>query len=299
MSVSKRVKMQKRNSLFVDIVSWVEVYFRRLTFLKRSNFEKFIYTDVYDSIEEIKKRQENIFLSENISQFLNNDIPEPFCTELRAVLGRHLATPNFESSRFLIISDALEIKPLFFEYYQDIFRSLNEEKRHLAKMVFVDRVNRVGQWMTKHTTVFDMSRNEKKPLLSINTIWGENLKDFHHKLFEINYKDHVIDDFFYDASDWITRHGKCPKKYYPSYLSLFIRNGILFENFLVKHKGEKDFINKVFLPSFIKIKNTFGIKPLIVALSPTNIEEDKFWFYYNEKIKKYVYNKVTEYEHSH
>jgi hypothetical protein len=68
---------------------------------------------------------------------------------------------------------------------------------------------------------------------------------------------------------------------------LFIRNGVLFENFL-STKEEINFTEKTVLPNIAIIEKTFGIKPLIVRISPKEAEEDIYWQCYPAHIKKYL-----------
>ena len=72
-----------------------------------------------------------------------------------------------------------------------------------------------------------------------------------------------------------------------SFLGLFLQNAILFENFILDYK-ELEFTKEVFLPAFIEIYKRFGIKPLIVALEPTNLEWEIFWMCHPFESKKVV-----------
>ncbi len=47
----------------------------------------------------------------------------------------------------------------------------------------------------------------------------------------------------------------------------------------------------VFLPAFMEILKETGQKPLIVPLSPTDIEGDQFWSYYPPQLSDYVKEK--------
>jgi len=65
-------------------------------------------------------------------------------------------------------------------------------------------------------------------------------------------------------------------KYYTPFTALFIKDAILFENFMLDSK-EISFTKDIFLSAFIEVYRKTGCKPLIVALEPTDIEGDEFW----------------------
>ena len=67
-----------------------------------------------------------------------------------------------------------------------------------------------------------------------------------------------------------------------------IQNGILFENFVLNDANEKGFSYEVFLPIFLKVFHYFKLKPIIVALSPTEIEHEEFWACYNIRLKEKI-----------
>ena len=69
---------------------------------------------------------------------------------------------------------------------------------------------------------------------------------------------------------------------------MFIRDNILFENFLFDEKEESKFTLDKFLPSFKKTIEIFGVKPLIVPLLPHEHEKSDLWFSYDEKVQKIV-----------
>jgi len=39
------------------------------------------------------------------------------------------------------------------------------------------------------------------------------------------------------------------------------------------------------LPSFDAVADLFGVKPLVVAIVPVEVEENDFWWYYPSHIK--------------
>jgi hypothetical protein len=87
-------------------------------------------------------------------------------------------------------------------------------------------------------------------------------------------------------------NGGKPKEYYKAFLTLCIRNGILFENFILTNEEERRFTKDVFLPIFSEVTERIGMKPLIVALEPTDIEGDKFWMCHPPETFDYVKKKL-------
>jgi hypothetical protein len=82
--------------------------------------------------------------------------------------------------------------------------------------------------------------------------------------------------------------GKKPIDYYKYILALYIRNGILFENYILNDKNEKKFIEDVLIPAFLSVKKEFNLKPLIVPVSPMEEECDKKWWCYSKKVKDFI-----------
>ena len=119
-------------------------------------------------------------------------------------------------------------------------------------------------------------------------MWDESIVDFHHGL--IKKKLGNIDHKILDFSGWLKKHGGTPEKFYTYFLALFLRNGILFENFLTDGE-EKMFTLEKVLPSFLFIKKKFGLKPLIVRNLPKESENDIQWFCYSDIIKDHLKDK--------
>ena len=55
---------------------------------------------------------------------------------------------------------------------------------------------------------------------------------------------------------------------------------------------ELSFTKEVFLPAFIEVIRITGVKPLIVALSPTDIEGDNFWMCHPHESEIHVKEKL-------
>ena len=96
-----------------------------------------------------------------------------------------------------------------------------------------------------------------------------------------------------DISEWLHTFGPCAKDYYQGFMSLFLRDGILFETYLFDEK-EIDFHKNILLPTIIEIEKKTGAKPLIVALEPTRNEGGKFWNSYPPSTLDYIKKKLDK-----
>jgi hypothetical protein len=119
---------------------------------------------------------------------------------------------------------------------------------------------------------------EGKPLADITTLDNKNLTDFHHAILFQKYPQFKEEDIF-DLYNWFNAHRNIDGYYYLHYLALFICFGVLFENFIFEN-GEKEFTEQKILPSFYKLQEIFGVKPLIVPATPMEYENNLFWWYY-------------------
>ena len=115
---------------------------------------------------------------------------------------------------------------------------------------------------------------------------GRRLIDIHHELLFNNYGSVGMKDII-DISEWFNTHRYFSPWYYVLYVSMFVCHGVLFDNFLVG-KGEGDLMREKMLPSFEAVEDLFGIKPLIVPLTPLAHEENDFWWYYPTEIKSQI-----------
>lgn len=240
----------------------------------RDAFNDLIYTPVMEAVEELKKRWEDIELKDKISDYLNNDVPEPLINGYGAVFFRQIITPNYELRRFMSVPDVLDLKPVFWEYHNDKFTSNNSVKHSLGKIPTHKGVGKKGGAKIDYDNVIDFNKSNGRKMKEVETLWGQSLVDFHHELLESvvpNSKNYI-----FDASEWFAKKNGTAKNYYKSYIALFVRNAILFENFVLE-KDELEFTRDIFLPAFFDIWKTTGKKPIIVALEPTEIEGEIFW----------------------
>lgn len=241
----------------------------------RKKFEEFIYTPLDEALYELGERKKNKELEDRVKKIISR-VPEALMDGPKAVLFRQLVTPNYEVRRFTSIVDLMDdFKPLFWEYYSDKFTSNNEWKHSLGKLKFFVGIGKKNGIKLETLNVIEFNDYVGKKISEVKTLIGQSLVDFHHALFEKTYPSFVKKEFF-DASNWFSENGGTAKDYYKPFLSLFVQNGILFENFILDVK-ELTFTREVFLPAFINVLKETGKKPIIVALEPTELEDNVFW----------------------
>ncbi|MES3004653.1 MAG: hypothetical protein V4690_00910 [Patescibacteria group bacterium] len=256
--------------------------------LNREEFNAFVYTPIHEAIDQLNLRRKDKKLEELIDELLTCPVPHPIKHEPKAVLFRQIFTPNYEFLRFRGVIDVLDMDPVFWEYHNDKFTPNNPMKLYLGKMPIHKGFSKKGHGKIEFETIVDFNKSNGRRLADIKTMWNESLIDFHHKLlftFAAN-----TEKYFFDASEWFKSHNGSAKEYYKNYIALFVRHGILFENFVLEGE-ELDFTRNVFLPAFIEVYKKTGKKPLIVALSPTDIEGDIFWSSYPQHVNQHIANK--------
>lgn len=248
---------------------------------------KDIYVSLEEAKEEIWKRWNDKALRKKVEDFLGGDIPEILRAGPKAVLSRDVITPDHECTRFLDQSKKINLEPVFFEYSQGKFVGKNSDKYHLCKLFFYEGIGNHGGEKISTKRIVDFNKYEGKQFNEIKTIWGENFLKFHHRLFTKTIPGVRSEDIV-DFSGWFNKHrGQSMEYYYLHFFSLFISHGILFENFLTNTE-EMEFTKNKVLPSFYKIEEMFGIKPLIVPAVPTEEEEKLYWWYYPYKVENII-----------
>lgn len=247
----------------------------------QTKYVKEMFVPLSVAKKEAWDRWNNKKLRKKVEEFLKGDIPGVLQNEPRAVLARHITTPNLEYQRFLDLANLINLEPVNFEFLRDKFVSENLAKQYLCRMPFLDRKD--GQ--ISFEEVINFSDCEKKPLDQIVTANGKKLPDFHHDILEKKSKKIEV----FDLSDWYSRKGGRAREYMKYYLALFICHGVLFENYLTDEgQGEAEFTKNIVYPSLKKVEEIFGVKPLIVPLVPIKEETDLFWWCYHKDIEKFV-----------
>jgi len=258
-------------------------------------FDEFVYTPWREAILELKERESN----PNIDFYLKENLPTTTVPSIMQgtqsiVLFRNIATPNYEMRRFMSCVDVLSntaMNHIIFEYRQDKFADINELKFALGQMCFYKGLNKIKQPILEYRNIIDFTKSNGKAISSLQTFWGESLVEFHHKILLQDFP--LLEKHVYDISDWLNAIGKHSGDYYKTFLSLFLKHGILFENFMTS-KHHLSLTKKVILPAILEIEARTGKKPLIVALEPTSIEGDSFWSSYPYEKKAIVDTKLRQ-----
>lgn len=235
-----------------------------------------LYAPLQEAKQEIKRRSQDEDLKKRVEEFLQGDLPDVFRHGPRAVSTIHVASPHIAFHHFIEGAKQLDLKPLVFEYLDDLFLTTNFDKASLAKMTFYLSTDKNGNLVktSRHIVNLD-GREEKKPFRELKTLKGGGFVDFHHHLLREMFPEVEV----YDGSAWYQRRGKDPKKYYRYAMALFICHGVLFENFLLD-KNEIEFTHEVIIPAFKEVRDYFDLEPLIVPIAPLDIQEDRSWWYY-------------------
>jgi hypothetical protein len=243
-----------------------------------------IYWSIEDAKEEIWKRWNSVELRKKVESYLRGDIPSALLKEgPRAVISRHVMSPNFELLNFLDTTRKKGLAPVGFEYLEDKFVTKNEDKYYLGKMFFYQGLGKNGGEKTSSIKVVDFDFIDGKKISEIQTTTGKSFIEFHHSLLTKVLDAHSR----VDMSEYYKRHGGQAKLYYRYILSLFVCHGVLFENFLL-NGFYKDLTEHVLLPTYKEIFQLFGVKPIIVRLVPENSEEDIHWRHYPEEYQESV-----------
>jgi hypothetical protein len=244
-----------------------------------------IYTPLSIAKREIRKRWADEKLRKKVADFLGGDIPDFFKDKPIACSVRSIISPDFEFLFFLRIMKEFKMEFACLEYAGDKFTSSNEDKYHFGRMFFDNGKGKKGGNKIVTRKIIDFNSCEGKSVNKLKTVWGENFVEFHHRMLNKIAPESVSN--VYDFSSWLKRRGKDAKSFYVYYLALFICHGILFENFFAKG-NEESFTRKIVIANVKKLENMFGVKPLIVPLTPIDDEEDLYWYCYPGNLLKEI-----------
>ena len=238
-----------------------------------------VYTNIELARGEVQRRWQDHAIKKEVEKFLE-EIPQPFNENPRAVLARHIVSPDNEFYLFAELAEKIALDKLGWEYVDDYFCSCNVDKMRLAKMTFLHRKDKNGNPIITHKRIVNIEKSEKRKLRDLKTDWGEGLVTFHHRILDncLSGIDH------FDASTWYKNRGCHASEYYKYFLGLFLCHGVLFEDF-VTNRVENEFFESVVFPAFNFLEKEFRLRPLIVHLRPEEFQNFKFWWGYKEEIK--------------
>ncbi len=233
-----------------------------------------MYMTIEEARAELGKRWNDLGLRRKVRDYLG-EIPDFLREGPRAVLGRHLASPNFEFFRFAEAARRAGLRPFCSEYLGDKFCTKNPDKLLLAKMTFFHGKGRRDGDNVTCQKIISFNKFNGKRIAKVDTLWGETFVEFHHRLLA-----HRLPSVgTADITGWISRMGGTPDKFWHRLLSLFVCHGILFENIHLEGH-EAGFTRDIILPALARVKELFGVAPLIVPSVPVERERDPYWAWY-------------------
>lgn len=237
-----------------------------------SNYEN-IYFSLDDARAELKRRRADVDLRKMVEDELGGRFVRQFLDRPRGVLARQLSSPDNSVILFYYFARYVGTDPLLLGYYDDIYLSINEEKRALGqiKMMLDD-----GRRMQANLMVLHRWNGRKLSDIPLRT--GDSLVRFHSDLFShAGYRIEAVDN-----SKWFQSYGG-PRDYYYHYLLHFLAHGVWFENIEPYYEdgSPANFILDVTYPAIEKIEARYGLKPIIVQLLPLSQTEDEDFYYWS------------------
>jgi hypothetical protein len=230
------------------------------------------------------RRREDPVLMKKITDFIGS-FPMADVSYPRAFISRPVTTPNFEMHTFLMQAEMIGLDPVSIEYPGKLV-ARNADKYHACMMYFRKGNKRLHSHQVDKMKVADISKYEGKNMSTTPTIFDEMLPDFHRKLFLKEFP--TLADSIVDYTEWFNKGRKSTEHYYLYHLALFLCHGILFDNFFFTDEVERDFIIEKILPSFEKITEMFGVRPLIVPILPLDSERSHEWLYYPDRTREHI-----------
>jgi hypothetical protein len=249
-----------------------------------SDLKKDYYTPISEAIELARHRKSDHTLRARIEKSIRGDIPSHFSmTEPILYLSRHIATPNYETLRFIEIAKPYQLPLIIGQDRKAKFVSKNPTKRCLGKLSVVSGMTRYQDEILENFTVVNFNEVDGKPFTSIETIFKDNIVDFHNNLLHEVYPKEVT---VVDEDAWVDSHFRGDLgKQYEEILSLCVVHGVLFESF---PDDEIEFFNEIFVPAFDAVTKKFGHKPLVVEHISDEMELERDWNSYPSVIYPYL-----------
>jgi hypothetical protein len=246
-----------------------------------------LFTPEANVVAELKRRQRDSKLRQSTHAVLRPHASPILkeCAEPSAVLFRQIATPTHEILRFLAVTERLALRPLILEYTADKFvNSGNSYKKALGKLPIHQSTGSDGRDIVRYVTIFDFNKYAGKRLSDIKSKWGASLQDFHHDMLKCATGLDPA-EVCVDATPWFKEAGGNAARYYDAFMTLFVRDAILFENFHAT-ATERPFVERVVTPAFKKVSDAYGYTPLIARLIPKHEELRPYWDAYPKTITR-------------
>lgn len=243
-----------------------------------------ILTPLDEAVLEIRERRKNPELLKRVHTYLDGDIPKHFDREDPIFyLSRHIATPNYESLRFVELGKPHGLPLVVGQDSKGKFVSHNEIKRPLGKMPVTKGFTRRLDEIIEYFTVVDFKDAQGKPFTEIKTKRGTGLVEFHNELFTKVYPTEIE---IAEESDWIDRHHRHDLLVqYKHMLALMCAHGIMLESY---PDYEQDFVETILKPAAAEVEAVIGCKPLIVEHISAELELTRDWNGYPSVLYQYI-----------
>ena len=245
-----------------------------------------LLTPLPDAVAEIERRRTDKDLMRTVEAYLGGDVPEYFKRSRPTLyLARHIASPNFETLRFIELSKPYALPLVIGQDKNDKFVSHNAMKRALGKMPIVKCISSDHREQIEHFTIVDFEKAQGKQLKDIQTIFQIPLIKFHNDLLAEIYP-HAVELF--DESEWIDRNSRgALLEHYKKFVALFVVHGVMFEFY---EDEDALFVENILKPAFAFVEEQFGLKPLLVNLVDEDIAHVRNWNSYPSILYSHVKN---------
>jgi len=242
------------------------------------------HTPLDTCVKEIMERRKDTRLKKDIRNFLQNDVPAHFKNKKPIFyFSRYVATPDFETLRYIKQVSHYNFPIIIGEDHTDIFSSHSSLKRNLAKLPIITGTSRTGDGIVEFKTIVNFATQQGKRLMDVETIAGTRLVDFHKTISQQMFPKYL---HMVDESAWVDRHSRGKLiSLYESMLALLIRDGIMLEYY---EPDEIDFVQAVILPAMKITKARFGHTPLIAPLDPETNKKVIDVNSYPKEVKKFA-----------
>lgn len=240
---------------------------------------------------ECRKRWGNHDLRLEVESYLKECLWSELQVEPRAVLYRHIATPDNAHFFFRSLARWLDLRPVRYDLLKDKFHLQNEDKKVLGRLrlVFPDGSKRI-------VDLVDFKTQSSRMLDEVVMKDGSLLMDFHYGLMRrFDPECEVV-----DVALWGFQMGNA-KDNYLKLFAHFIAHGVYVHDLTLDpfgdNQSETKFMEEVVFWAYDQIKAMFGCDPVTVRLYPETgqtAEEDFYWGGFPKDINDHLVGFVTE-----
>ena len=157
----------------------------------RNIFNQIVYTPMSEALLLLDKRRKDLELITKVEKLLKGDIPEIFKNNKKyAVLFRQIATPNYETKRFIALAKENNLHPVIFEYHDDLFSPDNNQFKYSLGILPIHKIikNKPSLHLKEYIRIVDFNKHKGKKMKEVLTAWSEPLIDFHKFLFSNHFQ---------------------------------------------------------------------------------------------------------------